>query len=103
MAERIILDTDIGTDIDDAFAIALLANWPEVEIEAVTTVWADAHLRARMARKLLDTLGRRDIPVAVGESLPLNPERPAFLMGHEGRGVLEDGEGLSFLKSPPVS
>lgn len=100
MAERIILDTDIGTDIDDAFAIALLANCPEVEIEAVTTVWANAHLRARMARKLLDTLGRQDIPVAVGESLPLNPERPAFLMGHEGRGVLEDGEGLTLLKEP---
>ncbi len=94
MAQRIILDTDIGTDIDDAYAIAFLANCPEVEIEAVTTVWADAHLRARMARKLLDALGRPDIPVAVGESRPLNPERPAYLFGHEGRGVLDDGEEL---------
>jgi purine nucleosidase len=100
MAERIILDTDIGTDVDDAYAIALLANCPEVQIEAVTTVWADAHLRARMARKLLDTLGRRDIPVAVGESLPLNRERPAFLFGHEGRGIVEDGEELLLLEEP---
>ena len=92
MAQKIILDTDIGTDVDDAYAIALLANCPEVEIEAVTTVWADAKLRARMTRKLLDALGRPEIPVAVGESLPLNPERPAYLFGHEGKGVLHDSE-----------
>ena len=100
MVERIILDTDIGTDVDDAYAIAMLANCPEVQIDAVTTVWADAHLRARMARKLLDTLDRPDIPVAVGESLPLNRERPAFLLGHEGRGVIEEGEGLSLHGEP---
>jgi purine nucleosidase len=98
--ERVILDTDIGTDVDDAYAIALLVNCPEVKIEAITTVWADARLRARMVRKLLDLLDRPDIPVAAGESLPVNPERPAFLMGHEGRGVVDDDEDLSLLEEP---
>jgi len=100
VTQRIILDTDIGTDVDDAYAIALLANCPEVKIEAVTTVWADALLRARMARKLLNLLGRPEIPVAVGESRPINPERPAFLFGHEGRGVLDGDEDLSLAEEP---
>jgi purine nucleosidase len=100
VAERVILDTDIGTDVDDAYAIALLANCPEVKIEAITTVWADAKLRARMTRKLLNLLERPDIPVAVGESLPMNPERPVFLMGHEGRGVVDDDEDFSLLEEP---
>ena len=97
---RVIIDTDIGTDVDDAYAIALLVNSPEVKIEAVTTVWADAELRARIARKLLNLLGRPDIPVAVGESFPLNRERPAFLMGHEGDGVFEGNEELPLAEEP---
>jgi purine nucleosidase len=100
MTERIILDTDIGTDVDDAYAIALLANCPEVKIEAITTVWADALLRARITRKLLDLLGRPDIPVAAGESFPMDPDRPAFLMGHEGRSVVEDDEDLPVSEEP---
>jgi purine nucleosidase len=58
MAQRIIVDTDIGTDVDDAYALAFLANSPEVQIEAVTTVWADAELRARMVKKLFNLMGK---------------------------------------------
>jgi len=94
MAERVILDTDIGTDVDDAYAIALLVNSPEVKIEAVTTVWGDPLLRARIARKLLNLLGEPDIPVAVGESMPMEGGRTPFLMGHEGREVLDGDEDL---------
>ncbi len=93
--QRIIVDTDIGSDVDDAFALALLARSPEVQLEAVTTVWADSLLRARIARKLLRLLGKEDIPVAAGENVPLNPERSAFLFGHEGRGVLDEGEDVA--------
>ncbi|UCD56952.1 MAG: nucleoside hydrolase [Candidatus Hydrogenedentota bacterium] len=103
MAQRIILDTDIGTDVDDAYALAFLVNCPEVEIEAVTTVWVDPKLRARIARKLLNLLGRPDIPVAAGESMPLNPERHAFLMGHEGRGVFDGDEELSLPDTPAAA
>lgn len=100
MVQRIILDTDIGTDVDDAYALALLANSPEIKIEAVTTVWADAQLRALIARKLLNLLGKQNVPVAVGENLPLNRGRPAFLFGHEGRSVLEKDKGLSISDIP---
>lgn len=103
MVQRVILDTDIGTDVDDAYALAFLANCPEVNIEAVTTVWADARLRARLVGKLLNLLGKPDIPVAAGEDLPMNPERPAFLMGHEGRGLLDGDNELPLSEAPAAS
>ena len=45
----VIVDTDIGTDIDDAFALALLLQCPELELRGITTVSGDAPLRARLA------------------------------------------------------
>jgi inosine-uridine nucleoside N-ribohydrolase len=62
----IVLDTDIGGDIDDAFALALVLGSPELDLRAVTTVSGDTQARARMAAKLLSEAGRRDVPVAAG-------------------------------------
>ena len=44
MPERIILDTDIGTDVDDALAVALAALSPELTVEGITTVYGDCLL-----------------------------------------------------------
>jgi inosine-uridine nucleoside N-ribohydrolase len=65
----IILDTDIGTDIDDAFALALIINSPELELLGVTTVAGDTRARARLAAKLLREAGGawRKVPVYAGE------------------------------------
>ena len=65
----IILDTDIGTDIDDAFALALIINSPELELLGVTTVAGDTQARARLAAKLLWEAGGawRQVPVYAGE------------------------------------
>jgi len=65
----IILDTDIGTDIDDAFALALVVNSPELELLGVTTVSGDTQARARLAAKLLWEAGGtwRKVPVYAGE------------------------------------
>jgi len=96
--KRIILDTDIGTDVDDAMALGLALASPELELVGVTTVHADTSLRARLARAMLRRAGREDIPVVAGASLPLsNPLPPNFhwmpvLRDHEGVGVLEQGE-----------
>jgi len=62
-----VLDTDIGSDIDDAFALALVLVSPELELRAVTTVSGDTQARARLAAKMLWEAGRRDVPVAAGE------------------------------------
>jgi len=63
---KIILDTDIGDDVDDAFALGLALQSPEVEIVGVTTAWGDTALRARMVRRMLLETGHAGIPVAEG-------------------------------------
>ncbi len=69
----VILDTDIGTDIDDAFALALVIASPELELQGVTTVSGDTQARARLAAKMLWAAGGafRQVPVYAGE-----PGRP---------------------------
>jgi purine nucleosidase len=65
-AEKVIIDTDIGDDIDDAFALALAVRSPELEILGVTTGFGDTEARAKIADRLLGEVGRADIPVAAG-------------------------------------
>jgi len=64
----VILDTDIGTDIDDAFALALIIDSPELELLGVTTVAGDTQARARLAAKMLWEAGGawRKAPVYAG-------------------------------------
>ncbi len=62
----LILDTDIGDDVDDVFALAYAALHPDIELLAVTTVWNDTHWKAALALALLDAIGVADIPVAAG-------------------------------------
>lgn len=65
-----ILDTDIGDDIDDAFALALALRSPELKLVGVTTAYGDTELRARLVDRYLAAVGRSDIPVAVGVKTP---------------------------------
>jgi purine nucleosidase len=65
-SQLVILDTDIGDDIDDAFALALAMHSPELRILGVTTTFGDTELRARLLDRFLAAVGRRDIPVAAG-------------------------------------
>lgn len=77
---KILIDTDIGDDIDDALALAYALQSPELELLAVTTVFRHAGKRAGIARQLLDAWGRADIPVAAGLSGGmLGPRRPTIL------------------------
>jgi inosine-uridine nucleoside N-ribohydrolase len=66
----IILDTDIGTDIDDTWALAMLLNCPELDLRLITTVWGDTTYRAHLAAKFLQTAGRTDIPIGIGIGNP---------------------------------
>lgn len=69
--EKVIIDTDIGDDIDDALALAFALKAPELDILGITTVFRNSALRARITAKLLETLGREDIPVCAGMDIPL--------------------------------
>ena len=74
----VLLDTDIGDDIDDALALALVLRSPEIELTGVTTVFGDTRLRARLAKHLLHVFERDDIPVAAGIPAPmLSRHRPS--------------------------
>ena len=64
--EKVIIDTDIGDDIDDAFAVALALRSPELRILGITTTFGDTETRAKLLDRLLGEVGRADIPVAAG-------------------------------------
>lgn len=66
--QKVIIDTDIGDDIDDAFALALALSSPEFEILGVTTAWGDTQLRARVVERMLCETGTDNIPIAAGVS-----------------------------------
>ncbi|MES1257205.1 MAG: nucleoside hydrolase [Acidobacteriota bacterium] len=74
----IIFDTDIGDDIDDALALALVLQSPELDLKLVTTVTDDVESRTRLVSKELTLFGRADVAIATGAPEPfLDPK-------HEG-------------------
>lgn len=81
------LDTDIGTDIDDAYALLLAAASPEIQLVGVSTVNNDTVLRAQIASALLNLLARADIPVIAGLGRAMTPGVSLGWMGHEGEGI----------------
>src|SRR6266849_2324069 len=68
--EKVNLDTDIGDDIDDAFAVALALRSPELQILGITTTFGDTETRAKLLDRFLAEVGRPDIPVAAGAPSP---------------------------------
>ena len=69
MERRVILDTDIGYDPDDLFALLLLLNSPEINIDLIVTGDEVGGKRAVFLQKILQVCGRSDIPVVEGEDL----------------------------------
>ena len=89
---KIFLDTDIGDDIDDALAVALLMNSPEAELAGVTTVMRDTLSRAREVKKLLSLKGI-NAPVFAGCMQPFEGAREGkILLGGETDGFAADNE-----------
>jgi purine nucleosidase len=110
VAHTLILDSDIGTDVDDALALALAVRHPEIELRAVTTVAGDTRRRARIAAKLLRLAGREDIEVAAGERGNERAEHPseaghedAMLGEHPGDLRLSDRDAVSLLLDETAS
>lgn len=98
----IILDTDIGTDVDDAYALVLAARSPGLDLRAVTTLYGDVAIRSAMARKLLLMMGRGELPVASGVKQPFDG-REIHWGGWEGKGVLVEGEVIKGVSQTPGS
>jgi purine nucleosidase len=94
----VLFDTDIGTDIDDAYALAQVLRSPELELLGVTTVSSDAVARARLAAKLLAVAGRPDIPVYAGTSTATQyMKQVEWAAGFTSPALHETG-GVAFLR-----
>ncbi|MBP6995557.1 MAG: nucleoside hydrolase [Phycicoccus sp.] len=78
----LILDTDIGTDVDDAMALSQILGSPAVHLDSVTTVYGDTHLRAQIAWSY-GRLAGRHLRVHPGEGVP-RTGREIYWPGHEG-------------------
>ena len=64
---KIHLDTDLGGDIDDLCALAMLLRWPgDVHFTGITTVAEAKGRRAGYVRYILGLEGKNEIPVAAG-------------------------------------
>src|SRR5216684_5143181 len=70
LPEKVIIDTDIGDDIDDAFAVALALRSPELQILGITTTFGDTETRAKLLDRFLAEVDRPEIPVAAGAPSP---------------------------------
>ena len=89
-ALRIWIDTDLGSDVDDALALAYGLKHPELEVVGVSTVFGDVELRSRCVASLLKIAGHTEIPVLTGLGKPFTERRTGVMFGHEGLGLLPD-------------
>ncbi len=95
-AVPVILDTDIGTDIDDTWALALLLNRPDLDLRLVVTDSGNTRERARIAAKYLEQAGRAGIPLGIGlsfdeNSLPQSPWAGDYELSSYRGTVYENG------------
>lgn len=94
----VILDTDIGSDIDDTWALAMMLQSPELDIKLITTASDNTPERAKIVAKMLEVAGRTDIPVGIGtqssdELLPQSPWVKDYDLSKYPGVVHEDGVG----------
>ena len=95
---KIILDTDIGDDIDDVYALALVATRPNVQLLGVTTAWGYTKERAQLAAKFLTVIGRPDVPIYAGRRGDFKI-RDQYSWAREYRGSnIKSEEAVMFLK-----
>lgn len=98
---RIWIDTDIGSDVDDALTLAYVMRHPGFELVGVSTVFGDVDLRSEIARSLLGVAQASDVPIITGLGVPLSPGRHGLMFGHEGRGIVENAEPRRRTESEP--
>ena len=103
--KKIILDTDIGSDIDDALALSYLLREPACELLGITTVSGEPVLRAELASAICCAEGRSEIPIYPGIARPIlgrqyQPYAPQAekLTKWKHRDRFPDGEAIDFMR-----
>jgi inosine-uridine nucleoside N-ribohydrolase len=86
---KLILDTDVGTDIDDVLALLMMLNIPkeDMDLVGVTTNYYPTLYRAYVAKKILKAGGYDDVPVIAGNCYVMGTHRDHFLHGNEAEGL----------------
>ncbi|HID22837.1 MAG TPA: nucleoside hydrolase, partial [Planctomycetaceae bacterium] len=77
----VIFDTDIGNGIDDTWALVMLLKSPELDVRLVLADHDNTIYRARILAKMLQVMGRTDIPVGVGPQKGDRPSRQSAWIG----------------------
>jgi purine nucleosidase len=96
--EKIIIDTDIGDDVDDAFALALAVKSPELHVLGVMTTFGDTETRARLTDRFLGETGRSEIPVLAGKATATKNPMSQRWYAEGGRlGKAPHGDAVEFL------
>jgi inosine-uridine nucleoside N-ribohydrolase len=90
----VILDTDIGFDVDDVWALAFLLRCPELDVKLIVTDTGDTYYSASLVAKLLEVAGRTEIPVGVGIPLDESARTHSKWLGDYR---LEDYPGTVFM------
>lgn len=96
----VVFHTDIGTDIDDTWALAQLLRSPELDLKLVLVDTNDTRYRAKVAARLLEIAGRTDVPIGLGSSSPMREQEmnqvpwvKDYDLSHYPGRVIEDGVG----------
>jgi len=107
----VILDTDIGTDIDDTWALAQLLRCPELDTKLILTGTGDSTYRSTITARFLEVAGRTDIPVGLGvDSQPMidGKNQEPWIKGYDTARypgeLIEDGVGrmIRIIEESPV-
>ena len=97
-ADKVIIDSDIGDDVDDAFALALALRSPELQILGVTTTFGNTELRARLVDRFLGEVARADIPVSAGPATPAKNQFTQRRYAEDGRfAKASHGDAVEFI------
>ena len=94
----VILDTDIGDDIDDTWALAYMLGSRGIDLKLIVTASDNTPVKTRLAAKILTEMGHTEIPLGTGVKTSDNPIHQQAWLGDydlkDYKGVLhEDGVG----------
>ena len=102
-SRKVIVSSDIGDDIDDAFALVFAINSPELKVDAVIASYGHTLRKAKLIQKLLHLAGRDDIPVLIGKHVSNDDSKqlhwaadwkPRNLVSDGPRALAADGDPI---------
>lgn len=72
---KLLWDTDLGTDIDDALCLAYLCRQKRCELVGITVTSSQPEKRAKLIKALLHSMNQPEVPVHPGDGIKLNGKR----------------------------